>query len=239
MKRLIRRVYRKISKLLKPPQSYDFNKSNPLGGDGERVDIQLHKKLNKERMDMYQQNHFKRYEFACAQLQPWQTVGDFACGTGYGSVMMARVAKNVVGADIDTGVIKSITARYRNIPNVAFFNEDLMQLDYVDYFDVIVSFETLEHFQEASLETLLAFYYKALKPGGNLIISTPYLQEDSEAARKLGFHLTFEIDEAKIEKWLAKAGFEIESFYFQNYQSHEILADLGRKEFIICMARKK
>ena len=100
-----------------------FNKSNPLGGDGERVDIQLQNtfSIDFKMLDMYQQNHYKRYEFATKFINNGTVCGDFACGTGYGSIMMATKADTVIGADIDTTVIDTIKQRYHNHNNVTFF----------------------------------------------------------------------------------------------------------------------
>ena len=42
------------------------------------------------------------------------------------------------------------------------------------------------------------------------------MQEKSEDALKLGFHLTFYIDEQKITEWLSKAGFRVETIKYQN-----------------------
>ena len=64
------------------------------------------------------------------------------------------------------------------------------------------------------------------------------MQEQSEVAVKMGFHLTFYIDEEKIEKWLKSAGFSVETINYQNYATHDITADLEQKDFIICIAKK-
>jgi hypothetical protein len=54
----------------------------------------------------------------------------------------------------------------------------------------------------------------------------------------LGFHLTFDIDEKKINNWLTHAGFLSQEFLYQNYITHDIVPDLDKKDFIICIARK-
>ena len=85
-----------------------------------------------------------------------------------------------------------------------------------------MSFETLEHFEEEKIEMLLSLYEKALTPNGKIIISTPYMQKKDEAAKKLGFHSTFSIDEDRILNWLYKSGFTVENIYYQNYIDHKI-----------------
>lgn len=218
---------------------YDFNKSNPLGDNGERVDIVNGLKIDFQKLDLYQKNHFKRYEFATTIVEKNDVCADFACGTGYGSIMLSKVAKEVYGADINEKVISEIKKRYQKIENVHFSHKNLLELEYEDFFDSIISFETLEHFTEENLENLLHIFSRALKKNGKLIFSTPYMQEKSQAAMELGFHLTFYIDEHKITHWLEKQGFYVETIKYQNYDDHFILDDLDKKEFIICVARKK
>ncbi|MCO5947660.1 class I SAM-dependent methyltransferase [Mucilaginibacter flavidus] len=205
---------------------------------GERVDIIYSSKVDFHSLDMYQKSHYKRYEFATSIVKPGDICGDFACGTGYGSIMLARVAQYVIGADINEIVIKAIKKRYRTTKKVQFINADLLNLCYDNYFDKVISFETIEHFTEENIIKLLRIFNKSLKPCGNLIISTPYLQEKDEAAIKLGHHLTFYIDEKKIIGWLRDTGFELLSFRYQNYGTHFIDSALEKKDFIICVAQK-
>lgn len=239
MKRIIRGILRRIKKYFFIKEDvYDFNKSNPLGGNGERVDIQLQTGLKFDKLDIYQKNHLRRYEFAKEQIVAGTTCGDFACGTGYGSVLISDKANKVIGADLDSLVINTIQERYKEQSNVSFLNENLLNLNFENLFDTILSFETIEHFAEEDIKLLLKIFANALKKNGQLIFSTPYMQEKSEAAIKLGFHLTFYIDENKIENWLKEEGLKIESIHYQNYDTHLVKKELEKKDFIICVARK-
>lgn len=239
MKKNVKRVFRRIKAVFfKKEEPYDFNKSNPLGGNGERVDIQLTTGLDFEKLDKYQKNHFRRYEFAKNIVASGDVCGDFACGTGYGSILISDKAKNVIGADLDSEVIDAIKERYKVNTNVTFLNENLLNLTFENLFDTLISFETIEHFEEEDIKVLLKIFYKSLKENGQLIFSTPYMQEKSEAAMKLGFHFTFYIDEVKINEWLNESGFKIEMIKYQNYITHIIQDDLEKKDFIICVARK-
>jgi 2-polyprenyl-3-methyl-5-hydroxy-6-metoxy-1,4-benzoquinol methylase len=236
---VIKKILNKVKKIFATKEEiYDFNKSNPLGGNGERVDIQLSDKLNFDKLDVYQKNHLKRYEFAKQFIEKDEVCGDFACGTGYGSVLIASKAKEVIGADINAEVVQKISLRYEEIKNVSFFHKNILELDYENKFDTIVSFETLEHFEEENIIKLLEIYNKALKAKGKIIFSTPYMQEKSEEAMKMGFHFTFYINEEKIESWCRETGFKIEVLKFQNYDTHHVEDNLQNKEFIICIATK-
>ena len=230
---LINKILHKLG-LLK----YDFDKSNPLGGGGERVDIQQSDTLNYNDLDLYQKNHYKRYEYAKQYITAGSDVGDFACGTGYGSVLLATKASSVIGVDLDKDVIQAITERYKHLTNVRFVHRNLLECQFKQQFNTIVSFETLEHLKEGDIQIALNLYHKWLLPHGTIIFSTPYMQVNNTNAEKLGFHLTFGINENKIKGWLDKAGFEIIHLYYQNYDTHLIVDRLQKKDFIICVAKK-
>jgi 2-polyprenyl-3-methyl-5-hydroxy-6-metoxy-1,4-benzoquinol methylase len=211
--------------------------SKDLTNNGERVDINL--KTNSYRFDdfdMYQKSHFNRYEFCVSSIDHGEVVGDFACGTGYGSIMLSQKASQVISADLDSDLILEIGKRYKNYNNVKFICTDILLLEYEDYFNTIVSFETIEHFIESDIIKLLNKYRIAVKKGGKLIFSTPYLQAKSKQAIQMGFHKTFNIDEHVIKTWLSQSGFMLDKFFYQNYKSHIIKESLDEKDFIICVA---
>ena len=229
---ITRRIFNRLKKVLNPPPpKFDTT--------GERVDITYNSQIDFEILDMYQKSHYRRYEFAVGILNQVETCGDFACGTGYGSVMLSQKVKKVIGADINSEVISAIKKRYRSVSNIEFIQANLLDLNFVSIFDTVVSFETIEHFSEANIQLLLSFFYKAIKPNGKLIFSTPYMQERSDAAIKMGHHLTFYINEERIERWLADARFIVELYKYQNYETHTLHSALEKRDFIICVASKK
>lgn len=229
---MIRKVYNAIKRIIDfSPKKFDTT--------GERVDITFNSQIDFDKLDMYQKSHYRRYEYAVSVVDKSENCGDFACGTGYGSIMLSKKVTSVVGADINGEVIKAITKRYKHIPNIEFKEANLLDLTYNSYFDTVVSFETIEHFSESNIIGLLDVFNKSLKKNGKLIFSTPYMQENTEAALKMGHHLTFFIDETRIEKWLLDAGFAIESYKYQSYGTHTLQEHNDKKDFIICVARKK
>ena len=115
--------------------------------------------------------HWHRYVFA-RELARGKRVLDAACGEGYGSALLAGTAASVLGVDIAEQAIAHARARYGAIPNLRFERGDCTALDVpAAAFDLIVSFETLEHVQ--AQEQLLAGFARALAPDGLLIISSP------------------------------------------------------------------
>jgi len=216
----------------------EFDKNNPLGSGGERVDFIFNQNFDYGKLDMYQKNHYRRYEFALKNISVDDICGDFACGSGYGSIMLSDVASKVTGVDINKKVIATIKKRYKGNDKVKFINKDLLKLNYQNLYSTIISFETIEHFHEEEICKLFALFNKALVAKGKLIFSTPYMQEDSKAARELGFHQTFFIDENKIKGWLDIAEFEDPIFYYQDYVNHEIISTKRNPDFIICIVTK-
>lgn len=218
--------------------SKGFNDMNPLGDGGERVDFIYTKDLKISNLDIYQRNHYERYKFANDIIKPSTAVGDMACGTGYGSVLLADKCKSVVGVDINEHVIKTIQKRYLQYKNVTFLTSNLLNINFIEQFDYIVSFETLEHFEEDEIVIILEQFHKSLKTGGELIFSTPYMQPNSEAALKMGFHLTYFINEKKIQGWLKESSFELIDTMYQSYEQHSVVKSLEKKEFILVRAKK-
>lgn len=228
---MIRRAYHKLKKILNPPIiRHDST--------GERVDIIYSHEIEFETLDIYQKSHYRRYEFAVDMIDSNDICGDFACGTGYGTVMLSKKSSQVIGADINVEVITSVKKRYTKFKNIEFKNANLLDLNYNSIFNIVVSFETIEHFSEKDIPKLFAIFYKSVKQNGRLIFSTPYMQEESKAALEMGHHLTFYINEEKIERWLYDAGFIVESYIYQNYETHDLQKVIDKKDFILCVAMK-
>jgi O-antigen biosynthesis protein len=117
--------------------------------------------------------HLKRYEFA----QPFcvgKEVLDAGCGVGYGTAHLASVALRVVGVDVSADAIEHARARYA-APNTEFVQGDALELPFEDEsFDVVCSFETIEHVRDA--EALVAELRRVLRRGGTCVLSTPRVE---------------------------------------------------------------
>lgn len=145
--------------------------------------------------------HWHRYAFARA-LAMGRRVLDAACGEGYGSAQLAQVASHVTGVDIDPATIAHAQARYAAIPNLRYMHADVTALDALPdrSFDLIVSFETLEHVQ--AQERLLDGFVRLLADDGVLLVSTPDKQHYNADAEPNPFHVR-ELYRAEFEAMLA------------------------------------
>jgi SAM-dependent methyltransferase len=142
--------------------------------------------------------HWHRYVFA-RDLARGKRVLDAACGEGYGSALLAGVAANVRGIDIAENAVAHARSRYGNLPNLQFERGDCTALAVAPgSFDLVVSFETLEHVQ--AQEALIAGFARALSPDGVLIVSSPDKRTYSEVS---GFRNEFHVRELYRDELLA------------------------------------
>lgn len=114
--------------------------------------------------------HWHRYLLA-RELVRDRDVLDIACGEGYGSALLAQTARSVVGVDLSATTISHAQASYER-PNLRYFEGSALEIPLAEAsVDMVVSFETLEHFREH--HAFLHEIKRVLRPGGTLLISTP------------------------------------------------------------------
>ncbi len=116
---------------------------------------------------------------------------DAACGEGYGTALLGKVASDAVGIDIDGPAIAHANARYGDHARVRFVEGSCTELPLPDAsVDVVVSFETIEHLREADQPRMLAEFARVLVPGGLVIISSPNKRYYSDERNYVNeFHL--------------------------------------------------
>ena len=125
----------------------------------------------KNNEDIIFSEHIIRYIFA-KQFVKDKNVLDIACGSGYGSFELSKSNPiQVTGVDISLKSIEYAKSKYNN-RNLEYLQGDATNLPFSDNtFDVIVSFETIEHLQD--YELFVQEISRCSKDNALLVISTP------------------------------------------------------------------
>ncbi len=115
------------------------------------------------------ERHLAAYRYALPRAAG-KSVLDAGCGEGYGAVMLAEVARRVLGVDREEPLAVA-RERYRAAA-LEFRPLDLMQLPALgERFDLVVSFQVIEHLPDPS--GFLRGLADRVAPGGTLIVTTP------------------------------------------------------------------
>lgn len=152
---------------------------------------------------------FRRHEIAYARLLDrctGKTVLEAGSGEGYGANMIADVAATVIGLDYDASAVAHVRARY---PRVEMIQGNLADLPLDDNsVDVVVNFQVIEHLWDQG--QFLRECLRVLRPGGELLISTPNRITFSPGRdTPLNPFHTRELNAAELTELLVEAGFEV------------------------------
>jgi ubiquinone/menaquinone biosynthesis C-methylase UbiE len=163
--------------------------------------------------------HWHRYLYA-TQFVNDKVVLDIACGEGYGAFLLAKHAKKVIGIDISQEVVFRASNKYiRHNLEFHIGSVAAIPLKVNEAFDIITSFETIEHVSEEDQKKFLLEVKRLLKPNGLFIVSTPNKLTFSDARN-------------------CNCKYHIKEFYIQEYKEflkkffHHIVI-LGQKSYPI------
>ena len=166
--------------------------------------------------------HYHRYGIV-QDIVNQKDVLDLACGEGYGSSFMADVARSVVGVDISDEAVQNASTVYSKA-NLTFQQGSAIALDFANAsFDVVVSFETIEHLAEQA--EMLAEIRRVLRPNGLLVISSPNRPIYSEES---GEHNEFHVKELDFNEFdeLLKVQFPAIKYFGQRMLMGSVIQPL-------------
>jgi SAM-dependent methyltransferase len=113
------------------------------------------------------QRHLVVYQWIAERIGS-QDVVDMACGEGYGSDVLARRARTVVGVDANPEAHEHARLKYTR-PGLSF-ERDMVET-WSGESDAVVFLQTIEHVQDAP--AVLRHFKSMLRPGGVAYVSTP------------------------------------------------------------------
>lgn len=169
--------------------------------------------------DRYIGNHMSRYKFALDQILKQKNknrILDIACGVGYGTNFLAQhlPKSQFYGVDISNEAL-TIAKNEFKLENIEFILDDCTnpnsKIKGIQY-DIIVSFETLEHLKNAN--GFLEFVHSSLAPNGIFIVSTPNRLVTSPNGLEWDFH-EIEYSPFEFDEVLSIVNFKSKKFYAQ------------------------
>jgi 2-polyprenyl-3-methyl-5-hydroxy-6-metoxy-1,4-benzoquinol methylase len=113
--------------------------------------------------------HLVVYEWIRARVGG-RKVLDMACGEGYGSAVLGRTAREVVGVDANPEAHEHAQARYTT--DRVRFARDLVET-FAEPCDAVVFLQTIEHVRNP--DEVLEHFKSLLSPDGLVVLSTPNL----------------------------------------------------------------
>lgn len=149
---------------------------------------------------------------ACPEGFEGKKILDVGCGVGAITLYLAQLGAKAKGIDVSKRAIKIATQAKKEtrLKNVWFGLGEVKSEPRA--YDVITCFEVIEHVAD-DLQ-LLQTFYKNLKSGGTLVLSTP---TDDNVLFRLGFYKKFDEEvghlrryrQEKLTKLLKRAGFKV------------------------------
>ncbi|MGO0906033.1 class I SAM-dependent methyltransferase [Clostridioides difficile] len=169
--------------------------------------------------------HRHRYQ-SIEEIIKGKKVLDVACGSGYGTFYISKFSQNVIGIDIDEKAIVFSKENYTS-KNLEYKRMSAYKMEFEDdFFDVVVSFETIEHISQEEQVKFLKEIKRVLKKDGILIVSTPdrYVSTEIINNNKENIYHIHEFEGNEFKEFLGMFFSNINMFY-QNIVEMSILSE--------------
>lgn len=153
--------------------------------------------------------HLHRYKEVLKRLKGNEKILDLACGSGFGSNVLANNTSNqVIGGDLSKAAIEQCKQHWIK-ENLDFLELNGTQLSFSsNTFDLIVSFETIEHTE--AFNQMITEFKRVVKPEGSIFISTPNKKINSPSGDIINpFHT---------QEWYYNEFYNLLEFHFQDFE---------------------
>ncbi len=187
-------------------------------------------------IDGIRKDHVGRYKFACRLVNKDDVVLDCASGVAYGSYILSKETQlsKIIAVDKERKAIK-FARKYYFDKKIIYRLGDIFHLDIPnEYFNCIVSFETVEHVDG---EKLIKLFYKKLKRNGRFIVSVPNQDTQPFNKKSFPFHLRH-YTPSEFDALFVSNGFEILGRYTQYNREEEEILEGWNGLFNIAIAKK-
>lgn len=130
---------------------------------------------------------------------------EIGCGTGFVLAGFEKMRPEIrlVGGEVYPSGLKQAKAR---VPQAELLQMDACHIPYVDEFDVVGAFDVLEHLDDD--QAALREIFKAVKPGGGVILTVPQHQWLWSTFDEIGCHKR-RYSRAELKGKVETAGFRI------------------------------
>jgi SAM-dependent methyltransferase len=152
---------------------------------------------------------------------PPKNILDAGCGFGQYSYFMAKKfpVSKILSVDVKVDYLEDCKYFFdkAGLRNVDFEYADLQKIDFENQFDFVLSVDVMEHIEDDI--GVFKRFYKALRPGGRVLINTPSNLGGSDADSEdddsfIEEHIRLGYSKEDISTKLEQAGFEVESFNY-------------------------
>ncbi len=168
-----------------------------LLNNGERFDP-----LVSRRFRLSDNSSLSRYIWVAEHLRLSDQVLDIACGTGYGTHLLAGFCRAITGVDGHSQAIDFAKKHYGRGDNIKFIKNDFL-FEHQSA-DVVVSLETIEHLEIEPVKSMDHLWSLAKRL---LIVSVPY----REPIGHNHHHRHFNLDENSFSNWQTSG--QLQFFY--------------------------